>query len=72
MQAHPTLIQCPVNEHHFIPMASLEEHKQKCRYAVLGVQSDIEVTRYIESISLLVASLWFPRIQLGVARLGLL
>jgi len=63
MQAHPTLIQCPVNEHHFIPMVSLEEHKQKCQYAVLGVQSDFEVTRSIESIKLLVASLWFPRIQ---------
>ena len=31
----------------------MEEHTQKCRYAALGVQSDIEVTRSIESIILL-------------------
>ena len=36
-------MQCPLNEHHFIPRNSLEQHMHKCQYAAQGVQSGIEV-----------------------------
>ena len=35
------LVQCPVNKSHYVSMATLEQHKQRCQYAALGV--DVEV-----------------------------
>ena len=33
-------MQCPYNQHHFIAKTSVERHKLKCRYGVVGVVSD--------------------------------
>ena len=41
-QGQPLLMQCPCNQHHFIDKNSLEKHKLKCRYGVVGVVSDDE------------------------------
>ena len=35
-------MQCPYNQHHFISQSSLEKHKPKCHYGVVGVASDSE------------------------------
>lgn len=35
LQSSTELFQCPFNPHHFVPKASLEDHKKKCQYAVL-------------------------------------
>lgn len=35
------MVQCPFNGNHYVPRTSLEKHKEKCRYAVLGVDPDL-------------------------------
>ena len=35
-------MQCPFNQNHFIDKKSVEKHKLKCRYGVVGVVSDNE------------------------------
>ena len=35
-------MQCPYNQHHFVSKSSVETHKLKCRYGVVGVVSDNE------------------------------
>lgn len=41
-QGLPLLMQCPFNQNHFIDKNSVEKHKLKCRYGVVGVVSDNE------------------------------
>ena len=43
MQGQPCLVQCPYNDRHFIAKSSVEKHKPKCRYGVVGVTTDNEV-----------------------------
>jgi hypothetical protein len=42
-QGQPCLVQCPYNDRHFIAKSSVEKHKPKCRYGVVGVTTDNEV-----------------------------
>ena len=41
IQEEPLMLQCPFNKNHYVPRSSLEKHKEKCQYAVHGVDPEL-------------------------------
>ncbi len=33
------MVQCPLNEHHFVPEVSLKGHVERCTYSSLGIDT---------------------------------